>query len=202
MRPTTPLYDPESFEPIRRVDRMRAQRRMNRDRAGSLLRGLAVTVFCLVIVAGLAMFLLGFRTYAITGGSMEGTIGKGALIVDRIVPVDALEVGDIITYRPPGEHDLVTHRIVSIDRETAAQPLFRTKGDANESADPWSFVLDGERQARYVFQIPYLGYVLLVFGSPLMRALLLGGLALLLTLSLFMRLWRQAGETRTPVQGE
>lgn len=193
MRAEASVYDPESLEPLRRVDLMRARRRMSRDRAGSLLRGLAVTVFCLVIVVGLVMYLVGFRTYAITGGSMEGTISRGALIVDRIVPVSALQVGDIITFRPPGEGELVTHRIVSIDTKTAAQPLFRTKGDANESADPWSFTLDGDRRARYVFQIPYLGYVLLVFGSSLMRAVLLGGLALLLTVSLFMKLWREAG---------
>lgn len=187
-------YDLASAGPLRRSDRKRAEKLAKRDHLGAATRWLAVTGLCLVVVASVVMFLLGFRSYAITGGSMESTIAKGALIVDRIVPVSTLEVGDVITYRPPERSDLVTHRIISIDTETSSAPLFRTKGDANESVDPWTFTLDSDRQVRYVFQVPYVGYALLIFGSPLMRTLLLVGLALLLTFSLFLKLWRQAGE--------
>ncbi len=161
---------------------------------GRRSRWLAVLALCAVILAGLIMFLLGFRTYAITGGSMADAIGKGALAIDRIVPVSELEVGDIITYGPPGRSNLVTHRIISIDPQADGSRVFHTQGDANESADPWTFTLDTDQQARYVFQVPYLGYVLLTFGSPLMRMILLVGLALLLTFTLFLKLWREAGE--------
>jgi len=165
---------------------------------GRVARWSAATVLIAIIATAATMYLLGFRTYAITGGSMEGTIGRGALIVDRIVPVSSLQVGDVITYRPPGRSDLVTHRIISIDTETSAQTLFRTRGDANEAADPWTFTLDSDRQARYAFQIPYLGYALLIFGAPLIRSVLLGLLAMLLTLSIFLQLWRDAGRPAEP----
>ncbi len=189
-----PDCDLESPEPLRRADRRRAGKLAKRDRLGAALRWLAVLALCAVMLAGLIMFVLGFRTYAITGGSMADTIGKGALAIDRIVPVSELEVGDIITYGPPGRGNLVTHRIISIDSQADGSPLFHTQGDANESADPWTFTLDTDQQARYVFQVPYLGYVLLTFGSPLMRTILLVGLALLLAFTLFLKLWREAGE--------
>jgi signal peptidase len=181
-------------EPLRRADRRRADKLERRDRLGAAFRWLAVLALCAVILGGLIMFLLGFRTYAITGGSMADAIGKGALAIDRIVPVSELEVGDIITYSPPGRSNLVTHRIISVDPQADGSRVFHTQGDANESADPWTFTLDSGRQARYVFQVPYLGYLLLTFGSPLMRMILLVGLALLLTFTLFLKLWREAGK--------
>lgn len=169
--------------------------RRKKDSLGSAARlTLGGGLFALMVFF-IAMFLFGFRTYAITGGSMSGTIDRGALIVDRIVPVNSLKVDDIITFRPPGQRELVTHRIASVESSEGGQTVFRTKGDANETVDPWQFTLDSDRQARYVFHIPYLGYALLVFGAPLVRSALLGTLALLLVFSLFLSLWRQAGET-------
>jgi signal peptidase len=190
--------DLESPEPLRRADRRRAKKRAKRDRLGTATHWLAVLALCAVILAGLIMFLLGFRTYAITGGSMADTIGRGALAIDRIVPVSELEAGDIITYHPPGRSDLVTHRVISIGTRADGTPLFQTQGDANGSVDPWTFTLDSDQQARYVFQVPYLGYVLLTFGSPLVRMILLVGLALLLTFFFFAKLWREAGQFPVP----
>lgn len=178
----------------RRVDRLRAQKAADRDLVGTTLRWTGTFVVCAIIVACVVMFLLGYRTYTITGGSMEDTIHKGALSVARIVPVDDLQVGDVITYQPPGRGDLVTHRIVSIEPQSDGVPLFQTKGDANATVDPWTFTLDREVQVRYVFQVPYVGYVLLMFGTRLIRTILLVGLALLLTFMLFVHLWRKAGE--------
>ena len=60
-------------------------------------------------------------------------------------------MGDVITYRPPpgaGPDGLVTHRIAAITRDERGARVFRTKGDANPAADPWTFTLSGERQAR------------------------------------------------------
>ena len=153
---------------------------------------LAITVVLMV------MALLGVRTYVITGGSMTGAIAKGALILDKTVPVSSLEVGDIITFRPPGEHALVTHRIVAIGHETGGAAVFRTKGDFNEATDPWQFILDRPVQAKFVAQIPYLGYALAALSIPIVRALLLAVPALFLVFSLFVQLWKQASQGTWP----
>ena len=36
--------------------------------------------------------------------------------------------------------------------------MFRTKGDANESADPWTFTLAKGEQARVKLGVPYVGF--------------------------------------------
>lgn len=120
--------------------------------------------------------LLGYDRYAITGGSMSGTFERGSLAFEKSVPVADLKVGDIITYRPPveaGVEGLVTHRIVDIDRGTDADRI-RTKGDANQARDPWTFQLDENTQPRVVYTVPYAGYAFLALADRDVRMLVIG----------------------------
>ena len=55
------------------------------------------------------------------------------------------------------------HRIISVE-EVDGQRVFRTKGDANEGADPWELRLTGEG-GRLVFVAPYAGYLLWFFKT-------------------------------------
>jgi signal peptidase len=145
----------------------------------------------------IALPLAGYHRYVITGGSMGGTIEKGSVAWAKEVPVEDLEVGDVITYAPPrgaGPHGLVTHRIVAIGRDRNGEREFRTKGDANASADPWTFNLDHATQARVAFHLPYLGYPLAKASDRGARTIVVGFLALLIVGGTFARLWRDAGE--------
>lgn len=115
----------------------------------------------LVLIATLAALavagLRGHSVYAVQTGSMSPAIPPRSAVV---VTKDAVPaVGDVITY----EHDgaLVTHRLVGID----ADGTLVTKGDANESADPW-----GTRRSDVVgvvtSHVPQLGYWLVYLRSP------------------------------------
>lgn len=166
-------------------------RRLGRAAATTLLVG-GLVVAC----ATLAPALLGYERYAITGGSMTGSYDRGSILYAKAVPVSALRVGDVITYRPPrgeGPGGLVTHRIASIGAD-GGERLFRTKGDANEHVDPWTFTLDRPTQARASFAVPYLGYVIGALSIRPVRMLLIGLPALLIALMLVGRMWREAGE--------
>ena len=106
-------------------------------------RGRVVTVLCVaalvfVVAAILLPGLLGLQRYVITGGSMTGTIPKGAVIYSRVTPVGQLRTGDIITFNPPGMSSAVTHRIIAVEQGPNGGPAFRTKGDFNETPDPWN----------------------------------------------------------------
>jgi signal peptidase len=132
----------------------------------------------------------------ITGSSMQGTYDRGSIVFDKALPVSELEVGDVITYTPPadtGASGLITHRIVSIHQGERGE-WFRTKGDANEKADPWRFELSQPTQARVDFSIPYLGFGIAALSMLPIRMLVIGLPALLIALALVTRLWRQAGE--------
>jgi signal peptidase len=162
---------------------------------GKLATALSIAALVCVVAALIVPGLLGLQRYVITGGSMTGTIPKGAVIYSRITPIEQLRVGDIITFNPSGYSTAVTHRIVALETGPDGSPAFRTKGDFNQVADPWNPVkLNEPQQARYMFQVPLLGYVLTALSARTVRIALIGLPAVLIALSLLWSLWRQAGE--------
>ena len=173
-----------------KATRSRSRRIMRATGTASL--GLALALAALMLLPT----LFGYQRYVITGGSMTGEIERGSVVFDRAVPVARLEVGDVITYRPPGAaaRHFVTHRIVSIGRGPAGVRTFRTKGDANRSVDPWRFTLRRPTQARVELTVPYVGYALSALMDRHLRMIIIGLPALVLAVSLLAALWRQAGE--------
>ena len=154
-------------------------------RLGSAALKVASVVVMLACVAWVVPSAFGYDRYVITGGSMSGTFEKGSIAFERQVPVGQLQVGDVITYQPPpdsGTSSLVTHRIVSIRPGEDGRPLLRTKGDANDSKDPWSFSLTGSSQPVVTYTVPYVGYAFIALADRDLRMLLLGGPAVLIAL--------------------
>ena len=168
-----------------------------------MARRVARVVSTLVVAAGLlfgALLILpaalGWQRYVITSGSMTGTYDRGSLVLDEVVPVSDLRKGDVITYRPPagsGPAGLVTHRIAEITTDRVGRRSFRTKGDANTSADPWTFALPKGEQARVKVGVPYIGFALAALGRREWRMLIVGLPAGLIALFSLAGLWRQAG---------
>jgi signal peptidase I len=159
----------------------------------------AVTLLCLgaaalFVAVLLVPAVLGLQRYVIVGGSMSGSIDKGSVAYAKLTPVGQLKAGDIITFVPPTDSQPVTHRILSITRSEQGQLVFRTKGDANTTADPWKITFPQPQQARYVFHVPYVGYVLALLSIRAVRMLLIGLPALVIAVSILWSLWRSAGD--------
>jgi len=156
------------------------------------------TVLCVALAAILLLpAALGYQRYVIVSGSMTGAYDRGSIVFDREVPVADLEVGDTITYQPPPgtfSDDLVTHRIAWIGSDEQGARVFRTKGDANPSADPWTFSLDKPDQAKVEFSVPYVGYLLAALSIPAVRTLAIGIPAVLVAFLILAGIWRDAGE--------
>jgi signal peptidase len=116
---------------------------------------------CLALLGSLltvaATNLLGYQSYVIYSGSMEPIVKVGSLLLTRPADVEDLRVGDVITYRSPGNHTTLTHRIVSV-RQEDGERVFTTKGDASLEPDPREVILRGQ-VSKMAFDIPYLGYV-------------------------------------------
>jgi signal peptidase I len=146
--------------------------RRRQHRSGRILVNLLCASVMLLAVGFIVPAALGFQRYVITGSSMGGSLGVGAVAFEEVVPVNDLRVGDVITYQPPadsGIDHLVTHRIVSIQGD-----VYRTKGDANADTDPWTFQLTSTSQSRVSFAVPYLGYVFIALQDRLLRMILIG----------------------------
>jgi signal peptidase len=163
----------------------------------SLLRHLGTAGLLAALALGALMLLpplAGYQRYVITGGSMGDTIPKGSIVYDKPVPVAFLRVGDVITYTPPagsGPGGRVTHRIVWIGRGSDGAPAFRTKGDANRSADPWKFELHGERQARVAGHVPFAGWTLAALAIRWVRMLVIGLPAALIAVGVLVGAFRE-----------
>jgi signal peptidase I len=160
--------------------------------------GAAATVACVLLAAVLLIpTALGYQRYVIVSGSMTGTYDRGSIVFDKEVPVGDLGVGDPITYQPPpgaSPEKLLTHRIVWIGQNKAGERIYRTKGDANETADPWTFTLDKPKQARVAFSVPYVGYFLAALSIPTVRMLAIGVPAVIVAFLILAGIWRDAGE--------
>ncbi|HEX2409714.1 MAG TPA: signal peptidase I [Solirubrobacteraceae bacterium] len=165
-------------------------------RAGRLAAGAALVVAVVAAIGVLAPSLWGWQRYAIVSGSMTGTYDRGSLVFAEVVPVADLRVGDVITYQPPpgaGPDHLITHRIASMGRDGAGKRVFRTKGDANPVADPWTFRLEQPTQARARIGIPYVGHALSALGRSGVRTAVITLPALLLAAISLAGLWRRLG---------
>jgi signal peptidase len=172
---------------------MAGNRRTSVRRAGRIASGAAFAIVTAIAALVLLPAALGWQRYAIVSGSMTGTYDRGSLVVDDVVPVADLEAGDVITYTPPAGDHLITHRIAWIGRDPQGRRLFRTKGDANQVADPWTFRLDRSTQARVRFGVPYAGFALAALGRRDVRMGLIALPALAIAAVSLAGLWRRLG---------
>lgn len=102
---------------------------------------IAVSILCVYVVVqvltqGYVNFF-GYSVFRVVTGSMEPTIEPGALLISQEVPIEQIQVGDIICFRSREANMLgksITHRVIGI-YENGTQLCLETRGDANPVAD-------------------------------------------------------------------
>jgi signal peptidase len=158
-------------------------------RIGSTTAGLVPGLAVLALVVYAVLFAAGYRTVAVYSGSMEPQLHVGSVVFVKAIDSADVRVGDVITFqdpRTPGR--LITHRVVK--RFThKGELVYRTKGDANASVDPWTISLPGT-VGRASFDIPVVGYALVYAKTREVRTTLLIVFALVLLAWLLARIWR------------
>ena len=119
--------------------------------------------------------VLGVTPLVVQSGSMSGTaedhIEVGDLILVKPVNADELKTGDVISYTE--DAIVVTHRIVDITTGQNGERIFRTKGDANNTADDLPVTAD-RLVGRYVTRIPKLGDLAMFLQTPIGMAVFVG----------------------------
>jgi signal peptidase len=126
-----------------------------------------------IIVAGIGVYF-GLRFFlstdtplvAVASGSMRPALEVGDLVIVQGVPASEIKVGDIIVFNQPGETINTIHRVVAIETLANGTIEFRTKGDANPTADP-QWTPEQNVKGRVLFRIPYLGYLALIPTIPI-----------------------------------
>ena len=103
-----------------------------------------------------------FNAYVVLSGSMLPEIKVKDIVVTKKISADKLEVGDIITFIAPDSRYggiSITHRILEkYYDESLGTYSYRTKGDANNTADA-SLVPNDNILGKVILKIPKLGYI-------------------------------------------
>lgn len=158
----------------------------------------ALTTALLIITAAVFLFLAvgprfgGYQTSTMLTGSMSPLINPGDVVVSIKTPAAQVKAGDIITYAiPVGDHRIETHRVTEVITNPDGTIAVRTKGDANNGADPWTATLNDDYVHTTVAVIPHLGDAIRALSEPTVRTILLYGAPALLVIALLTSIWRK-----------
>lgn len=144
------------------------------------LFGIVLIIF-MVTVSPLLPTKKIFSSYSVVSGSMEPNIHKGSIAFVKPVQSDSLKEGKVIAFTHPNNSKItVLHRIQHIGKEDNIK-TFQTKGDANNSVDNWN-INSNQIIGKYIFSIPYIGYITNYVHEPLGFFILIGIPALILLL--------------------
>jgi len=129
-----------------------------------------VGVGVLVIWLGLT---LAFGTqnpfYVVASGSMIPELQVyDVLIVQGHEPFEDIEIGDIIVFNRPSDHNrVIVHRVVSITDDDPK--TLRTKGDSNPASIPGTDfpITQEEYIGKVVYTLPQIGYVTQLLKPPI-----------------------------------
>ncbi len=107
--------------------------------------------------------------YVVASGSMIPVLEVyDVLLVQGHTPFEDIEIGDIIVFDRPSDHNrVIVHRVASITDDDPK--TLRTKGDANPASIPGTdFPITAEEYiGKVVYTLPQVGYVTQLLKPPI-----------------------------------
>lgn len=162
---------------------------MRTERVGHMATTGLLVATCLVLsTLAFGLYTQRFRVLPVLTGSMQPMIDPGDLVVTTPKPVREVRSGDVIVFHPPGDDDLVVHRVVDVSKG-ASGPTIRTKGDDNDSVDPWNAELQGEVAWEVSRVIPKVGHAAVLAKRPNARIIAIVGAALVFLYVTLQGIW-------------
>jgi signal peptidase I len=157
--------------------------------ASSIMLGCVVLV---VLLATLALALGLGRLAVIDSGSMRPALNPGDVAVLTPERTAAVADGQIVAFHPPGEPRVtVIHRVQRI-RRTRTGIIIRTKGDANDVADPWRAKIVGGAVWRETARLPWVGFPVVWSQQPFIRMAVLALMLMLIVSIVLAWIWKPA----------
>lgn len=153
-----------------------------------------VRAACASVVLGLLLLAVGprlypFQPFYVRSGSMAPTIPVGALVMATRAAAADLGPGDVIIFQRPDQPGvMVVHRIQAVE-QSAAGPVFVTRGDANGSPDAWRVPATGDGwRARCSF--PGAGFTVAWLHAAMSRRGWLGTFSIVAAIYALIAIWR------------
>ena len=130
----------------------------------------------LIVVVGVLIIWLGLQIafgtqnpfYVVASGSMIPVLEVyDVIVIQGHVPFEEVEIGNIIVFNRPSDHDrVIVHRVVSIIDDNPK--TIRTQGDANNASIPGTDfpITEEEYIGKVEYTLPQVGYVTQLLKPP------------------------------------
>lgn len=105
----------------------------------------------------------GYKPIICISDSMAPEFNAGDIVISKMTENDAINIGDIITFRKNGE--IITHRVENIVEENGYKK-YVTKGDNNNIEDE-EMISYNQIEGKIIYTIPVLGKIILMLKNPL-----------------------------------
>ena len=161
----------------------------------------AVAVLAFAVLAA-GPHLLGYRTMTMLTASMAPGIDPGDVVLTTPIDVTDVTTGMVISYHIPiDDHRVVTHRVTDVQHGSDGTVTVQTKGDANDHADPWTAVLQGDTAYQVRAVLPEVGHLITALRTPAVTHALVYGVPVLLAGWLLQGIWRPREDGEVDQQG-
>ncbi len=97
---------------------------------------------------------------------------QGDILLVRHVPIESIDVGDVIIFDTSAVSDPVVHRVVAKWEDNGIQ-FFKTKGDNNDAPDNWGTTTGENVLGVVIIRIPHVGWFLLAIQTTMGRLIVL-----------------------------
>jgi signal peptidase I len=165
-----------------------------------LVRGLVATAVVAFGFLAIGPHVFGYRTMTMLTASMAPEIEPGDITVVTPLAVEDVTEGMVIAYNIPiDDHRVVSHRVVEVERGENGSVTVQTKGDNNDSVDPWKATLQGDTAWQVRAVVPEVGHLIRALRTPGLSEVLRYGAVGLAAAWLLLGIWRPtpAGEAGT-----
>ncbi len=135
------------------------------NRSGSFFKRLFILFIAVIAIYFLTIvsFQVAFGTQTpfmvVVSNSMYPTLKINDIIIVKNVPIDDIQVGDIIVFKSPlNPQTPIVHRVINIIEDVGGSKIFITKGDNNPTPDPWT-VSEDLILGKVIYVVPQIGVI-------------------------------------------
>lgn len=147
-----------------------------------------VILIAILLVVSIFPITGNYKVMVVQSGSMAPAIKMGSIVV--VKPMKDYKIGEVITFGPTSRtKSPFTHRIFDI-KVVAGQPVYVTKGDANDASDPRE-ISQKEIIGKVLFDVPYIGYAVGAAKKPIGFLLIIIIPALLIVVDELSKIWKE-----------
>lgn len=130
----------------------------------------AICLIAILLLISVFPITGNFKIFTVLSGSMEPAIHTGSIVA--VKPAAEYKAGDVITFGKISKTQTpTTHRVAEV-KTVNGQPVYITKGDANNAPDARE-IRKSEIIGKELFTVPYLGYAISTAKKPYGFALII-----------------------------